>query len=114
MGARAASPSVQDADLAVWDPERTVEIAQGPRHDGAGYTPYAGRTIKGWPETVLRRGQVIAAGGKLRAAPGSGRFLPRPGGPAAMPRGHQAPELDPARNFGAILRPASTVPPTTT
>jgi dihydropyrimidinase len=103
----------QDADLAVWDPERTVEIAQGPRHDGAGYTPYAGRTIKGWPETVLRRGQVIAAGGKLRAAPGSGRFLPRSGGPAAMPRGHQAPELDPARNFGAILRPASTAPPAT-
>ena len=102
-----------DADLAIWDPERAVEIAQGPRHDGAGYTPFAGRTIKGWPETVLRRGQVIAAGGELRAAPGSGRFLPRPGGPAAMPRGRQAPELDPARNFGAILRPASTIPPST-
>jgi dihydropyrimidinase len=93
-----------DADLAIWDPERTVEIVQGPRHDGAGYTPYAGRTIKGWPVTVLRRGQVIAADGELHAAPGSGRFLPRSGGPAAAPLGRPAPELDPARNFGAVLR----------
>ena len=28
--ARAASRSARDADLALWDPERTVEIAQGP------------------------------------------------------------------------------------
>ena len=69
----------------IWDPERTVEIAQGPRHDNAGYTPYAGRTLKGWPETVLRRGQVIVAAGELLPAPGRGRFLPRAGGPAASP-----------------------------
>jgi dihydropyrimidinase len=93
-----------DADLAVWDPERTVEIAQGQRHDGTGYTPFAGRRVNGWPITVLRRGQVIAADGALCAAPGSGRFLPRSGGPAAKPLGRPAPELDPARNFGAVLR----------
>jgi dihydropyrimidinase len=44
-----------DADLVLWDPERRVEIGQGPRHDRAGYTPYAGRTVTGWPTTVLRR-----------------------------------------------------------
>jgi dihydropyrimidinase len=93
-----------DADLVVWDPERTVEIVQGPRHDRAGYTPYAGRTVRGWPTTVVRRGQVIVADGVLRAEPGSGRFLPRAGGPAASPAGRTAPELDPARNFGASLR----------
>lgn len=97
-----------DADLALWDPERTVTIEQGPRHDRAGYTPYAGRTLKGWPVTVVRRGRVIVADGAIRAEPGSGRFLPRSGGPAARPRGIPAPELDPARNFGAVLRgPAS-------
>ena len=79
-------------------------IAQGPRHDGAGYTPFAGRTLKGWPVTVLRRGAVIATEGALHAAPGSGRFLPRGGGEAARPLGRPAPELDPARNFGAVLR----------
>lgn len=93
-----------DADLAIWDPERMVEIVQGQRHDGAGYTPFAGRTLKGWPMTVMRRGQVIVADGELQAAPGSGRFLPRSGGPAAAPLGRPVAELDPARNFGALLR----------
>lgn len=92
-----------DADLVLWDPDREVRIEQGPRHDNAGYTPFAGRTLRGWPVTVLRRGEVIVEEGELRAAPGSGRFLPRGGGPAAMPAGRPAPELDPARNFGARL-----------
>ena len=81
-----------------------MEIEQGPRHDGAGYTPYAGRTLKGWPATVLRRGAVIAHDGALAADLGSGRFLPRAGGHAARPLGRPAPELDPERNFGALLR----------
>ena len=93
-----------DADLAVWDPERTVEIVQGPRHDLAGYTPVAGRMVRGWPVTVVRRGEVIVADGQLLAAHGSGRFLPRTGGPAAQPLGRSVAELDPARNFGAVLR----------
>jgi dihydropyrimidinase len=93
-----------DADLVLWDPEKIVEIEQGPRHDGAGYTPYAGRTLKGWPVTVVRRGSIIARDGALTAELGSGRFLPRAGGPAARPLGRPAPELDPERNFGALLR----------
>jgi dihydropyrimidinase len=94
-----------DADLAIWDPERQVAIEQGPRHDQAGYTPFAGRTLKGWPTAVLRRGQVVVEDGRLTAMPGSGRFLPRTGGPAAAPSGRDEAELDPQRNFGARLRP---------
>jgi dihydropyrimidinase len=93
-----------DADLVLWDPEREVRIEQGPRADNAGYTPFAGRTVRGWPTMALRRGEVIVEDGELRAAPGSGRFLPRSGGPAATPTGRSAPEFDPARNFGARLR----------
>jgi dihydropyrimidinase len=93
-----------DADITIWDPAREVTIEQGPRHDQAGYTPFAGRTVTGWPVTVLRRGEVIVEEGDLRAAPGSGRFLPRAGGPAARPTGRPAPELDPAASFGARLR----------
>ncbi len=92
-----------DADLVLWDPTAEVTIEQGPRHDNAGYTPYAGRRLRGWPVMVLRRGEVIVEKGELRAAPGSGRFLPRTGGEAAKPTGRLAPELDPARNFGAVL-----------
>ena len=58
-------------------------MADGVTHDRAGYTPYAGRTVTGWPETVLRRGEVIVRAGKLEAKPGSGAFLPRSGGEAA-------------------------------
>jgi dihydropyrimidinase len=93
-----------DADIAIWDPKRKVTLADALVRDRAGYTPYAGRTVKGWPVTVLRRGEVIVADEALAAAPGSGRFLPRTAGPAAVPRGRPAPEFDPRTNFDAKLR----------
>ncbi|MFO1035938.1 MAG: dihydropyrimidinase [Geminicoccaceae bacterium] len=92
-----------DADLCLWDPDREVEIGQGPRHDNAGYTPYAGKKLRGWPVTVLRRGEVIADRGQLLARPGSGIFLPRSGGPAATPAGRPSFEFDPVTSFGAKL-----------
>jgi dihydropyrimidinase len=94
----------QDADICVWDPARQVTIVDGMVHDLTGYTPYAGRSVTGWPETVLRRGEIVVHDGELRARPGSGRFLARTGGDAARPTGRLAPEMDPARNFGANLR----------
>ena len=60
--------------------KQQVTLTDAAIHDRAGYTPYAGRTVTGWPVTVLRRGEVIVADGTLRAKPGSGRFLPRTGG----------------------------------
>jgi len=93
-----------DADIAIWDPKRKVTLADAMVKDRAGYTPYAGRTIKGWPVTVLRRGEVIVADGAFSAAPGSGRFLPRAAGTAAVPRGRPVPEFDPRTSFRAKLR----------
>jgi dihydropyrimidinase len=92
-----------DADIAIWDPKREVTLADATVHDKTGYTPYAGRTLTGWPVTVLRRGEVVVGDGKCIAAAGSGRFLPRGGGEAARPSGHVQPEMDYARNFGARL-----------
>lgn len=92
-----------DADIAVWDPERSVVIRHADLHDNAGYTPYEGRRITGWPVTVLSRGRVVVEDGALHAERGSGAFLPcdRPDG--ARPLGTPVPELDPQRNFGADL-----------
>src|SRR5215813_6773842 len=42
-----------DADLAIWDPDRRVTLSDEMMHDRAGYTPFAGRSIQGWPVTVL-------------------------------------------------------------
>jgi dihydropyrimidinase len=64
-----------DADLAVWNPDKEVKISAEMLHDNVGYTPYEGRTIKGWPEIVVNRGRVVVEGGKLQVERGSGQFI---------------------------------------
>ncbi len=92
-----------DADIAIWDPDRTVTFSDAPVRDATGYTPYPGRTVRGWPQTVLVRGTPVIADGVLAVKPGFGRYLPRTGGEAARPTGHLVREVDPHRNFGATL-----------
>ena len=92
-----------DADIAIWAPDRKVTLTASLMHDRTGYTPYEGREIVGWPETVISRGRTIVEAGKLLAKPGSGRFIRRTAGAAAQPTGRIAAELDPTRNFGAKL-----------
>jgi dihydropyrimidinase len=92
-----------DADLVLWDPDRTVEVTDATTHDATGYCPYAGMTVTGWPITVIARGEVIVQDGALLGERGRGRFLPRAAGEAAQPAGRLVPEMDRARNFGASL-----------
>jgi dihydropyrimidinase len=82
-----------DADVVVWDPGKTVRLGSAMLHDNTGYTPYEGRAITGWPETVLSRGRVAVRDGQLHVAPGSGRFLPRAAGDAAQPLGRPSAEF---------------------
>jgi len=90
-----------DADLAVWDPDREIRIRWADLHDRVGYTPYEGRTIRGAPETVLRRGEVVFREGEPVASPGSGRFLRRRPADSAVPRGRPSWAVATARRFGA-------------
>jgi dihydropyrimidinase len=92
-----------DADIAIWDPKRKVTIGAALMHDLTGYSPYEGRVVTGWPVTVLSRGRVVVDDATLRAAPGSGRFLARQAGAAALPTGRRGLEFDPAQNFGAHI-----------
>ena len=48
-----------DADIAIWDPKKSVTFSDKTVKDRAGYTPWKGRTVKGWPTTVLLRGEVL-------------------------------------------------------
>ena len=66
-----------DADIAIWDPERQVTITNDMLHHNVDYTPYEGRTLTGWPVTVLSRGQVICHEGELVGKRGHGQFLKR-------------------------------------
>src|SRR5689334_10646248 len=80
-----------DADIAIWDPEKSVLVEQ--THDGTGYTPYRGRKLKGWPVTVLSRGAIIVEEGRLAAERGRGRFLARAPSDALQPLGRDVPEM---------------------
>jgi dihydropyrimidinase len=76
-----------DADLAIWDAGKRVTLTDELMVGATGYTPFAGRTVTGWPETTLSRGRIVANGGAVLGKPGSGRHIPRAGGWAAEPSG---------------------------
>lgn len=92
-----------DADIAIWDPDREVTLTDDGLHDNVGYNPFTGRRLRGWPETVLRRGEMIISEDTLRAAPGTGRLQLRKPTAFTRPTGILSPEFDPATNFGAQL-----------
>jgi dihydropyrimidinase len=93
-----------DADIAIWNPDREVEFSDDDLHDNTGYNPFSGKSIRGWPETVLRRGETIVSEGRVLAAPGSGRLQLRETTPSMRPTGRLSPEFDPVCNFGADLQ----------
>ena len=76
-----------DADIAIWDPNKTVTLRAADLHDQVGYTPYEGRTVTGWPVTVINRGAIIIDNGKLCAERGRGEFIAR-GLPAPLRTAH--------------------------
>lgn len=73
-----------DADLVLWNPDRTTVLSDDTVRDGTGYTCYPGRELIGAVERVYLRGQLVVEEDRLRVRPGHGRFLPRGGGAAAV------------------------------
>ncbi|WP_316184246.1 MULTISPECIES: dihydropyrimidinase [unclassified Bradyrhizobium] len=73
-----------DADIALWDPNKTAKISQAGLHHGSDYTPYEDIEITGWPVATLQRGKFVVRDGQLVGAKGEGRYLTRgkPGGVA--------------------------------
>ena len=67
-----------DADVAVWDPEKSVTFGANDLHDNVGYNPWEGRTIKGWPEHVFQRGRHLVRDGAFLGKPGNGKWIDRP------------------------------------
>lgn len=64
-----------DADLAIWDPDREVTIANDLLHHNVDYTPYEGVRVRGWPVTTISRGEIAWADGAFAATSGRGEFL---------------------------------------
>ena len=63
-----------DADLVLIDPEATYELRNEHIRSRAGWTPLAGRIMKGRAVRTLLRGQVVAADGAL-VGDHRGRFV---------------------------------------
>jgi dihydropyrimidinase len=66
-----------DADIAIWDPNKTATLSQQNLHHGADYTPYEGLKITGWPTATMLRGRFVVRDGKLVGSQGDGRYVSR-------------------------------------
>ena len=66
-----------DADLVIYDPNRTRTISARTHHMDVDYSCYEGRKVRGASDTVLSRGRVIVDGDEFLGSPGDGRFLKR-------------------------------------
>lgn len=67
-----------DADVVVVDPAPVRTLTDESVRSKAGWTPYAGRTVRGQVRAVALRGEIVAQDGELTCDP-SGHFLPGPG-----------------------------------
>lgn len=66
-----------DADIVVWNPDETRVIDGSSMHSNAGYSPYDGWNVTGWPELTISRGEVVARGTEVVGAQGRGRLVAR-------------------------------------
>src|SRR5215210_7083382 len=66
-----------DADIVVFDPERSQTISASTHHMNVDYSAYEGRVVQGTVETVLSRGRVVVEDGEFKGKAGAGQFLKR-------------------------------------
>ncbi len=69
-----------DADLVIWDPERSLTYGLEYAHHRTDYNLYEGWELKGFPEKVFLRGQLIVDGDRWLGRAGMGRFIERSAG----------------------------------
>jgi dihydropyrimidinase len=73
-----------DADIVIWDPERTLAITHDLLKDGSDYTPYEGLEVTGWPVLTMVRGRTVMRDGELVGTKGHGEYLARERSPLAQ------------------------------
>ncbi|TET27930.1 MAG: dihydropyrimidinase [Candidatus Heimdallarchaeota archaeon] len=66
-----------DADLVIWDPKEERVIKDADMHSQAGFSMYNGQKHTGWPQIVIRRGEVVYKDRKIIAQSGTGEVLQR-------------------------------------
>jgi dihydropyrimidinase len=66
-----------DADIVIWDPNRELTYGRAYCHHRTDYNLFEGWELKGFPEKVFLRGQMIVDGDRWLGRPGMGRYLHR-------------------------------------
>ncbi len=64
-----------DADLVVWDPDAKRTISQKTQSLDTDYNPYEGFEVRGAPEVVTVRGEIMVRDGTFVGTAGKGRLL---------------------------------------
>ncbi|MCH7587907.1 MAG: dihydropyrimidinase [Chloroflexi bacterium] len=66
-----------DADIVIWDPERTITYGVEYAQHRTDYNLFEGWELVGYPETVLLRGKIVVHKEKWMGKAGMGQFVPR-------------------------------------
>jgi dihydropyrimidinase len=66
-----------DADLVLWDPAKNVEYGVRYSQQRTDYNLYEGFHLKGFPEMVLSRGEIVVDNGVWKGRPGWGKYVSR-------------------------------------
>jgi dihydropyrimidinase len=66
-----------DADITLFDPDARRVLTGADLVTPAGWSPFEGLEVQGWPTYVISRGEVLLKEGRVSAQPGRGRFLRR-------------------------------------
>ena len=71
-----------DADIVVWDPERSETISAAKQQSAIDYNVFEGVEVKGLPRFTLTRGHVACREDEMDAQEGHGQFVAREANPA--------------------------------
>ena len=66
-----------DADLVVWDPQKSKTIRAKTQQSSIDYNVFEGKEVIGLPRYTLTRGQVAVNDGKVETHEGHGQFVAR-------------------------------------
>ncbi len=66
-----------DADLVIWDEQRTRVVDGASMYSRADYSPYDGFEVTGWPACTIAGGEVVQQHGEVTAAPGRAHVVRR-------------------------------------
>ena len=67
-----------DADIVVWDPEKTKTISAKTHHQNIDFNIFEGMEVKGCASHTISAAKVVYANGELKVERGAGRYVNRP------------------------------------